>query len=344
MFERRRIMAALEDAVLAPSIHNSQPWRFRIVGEEVHVSLDASVTPRLVDPSGRWALASIGAVVAGLEIALAARTGHASETTFFPEGTEAPGGPTAGGQAWDGATLAVVRTGDGEPGDASRLAAAMPQRHTTREPLRAGGPTDEEWAFVLESAVPPSGPAAQSGLRAERAESALTITLVELTARADAERVDDPAYLAEVQAWIDRAGRVGIPHQSAGPADSAHHYPGRDFAQSLSGRAGDAGEKEFEFPPALLLVTTPEDGALDQVLGGYGMLRAMLAATALGLGTGVLGQALEETASHTAVDAAASGSLGHRAVVHQILRLGHPDQPLSPGHTQRRPVSEVVLR
>ncbi|HCX85606.1 MAG TPA: nitroreductase, partial [Micrococcales bacterium] len=54
MVEQDRIISAIEDATYASSIHNSQPWRFTVLGDAVAVSLDPDATPRTVDPSGRW--------------------------------------------------------------------------------------------------------------------------------------------------------------------------------------------------------------------------------------------------------------------------------------------------
>ena len=340
MFDRRRILTALQEATLAPSIHNSQPWRFRISGDAVSVLLDASVTPRLVDPSGRWALQSIGAVVASLEIALATATGHAVATEYFPDGEAEGSGPTAGGQRWDGRVLAVVRQGGSDaPATeaAARLFPALSQRHTSRSPLLGGAPSDSEWQQVVAAS-------SAGSVRGFQVPQALGERLLELTALADAQRVDDPAYLAEVQKWIDHSGKVGIPHAAAGASDSAGAYPGRNFARSLSGVADWSGKETFEDPPALFVVASSGDSARDQVLGGYGLQRALLEATSLGLGTGVLGQALEEAASHEAVNAAVSSALGEELVVHQILRLGHPDQPLLPAaRTPRRKVSELLV-
>ena len=67
--------AAIEDAVhvacRAPSVHNSQPWRWVADHDGLHLFLD---TDRLVatDASGRQALISCGAVLDHLRIAMAA--------------------------------------------------------------------------------------------------------------------------------------------------------------------------------------------------------------------------------------------------------------------------------
>ena len=91
------------------------------------------------------------------------------------------------------------------------------------------------------------------------------------------------------------------------------------------------------------MLTSAGDSPTEQLLGGYAMQRAMLEATVLGLGVGVLGQALEEPASRALVNDAASDAFGEAVNVHQILRLGHPLGELSHVPTPRRPVAEVIL-
>lgn len=340
MFERRRMLTALEDAVLAPSIHNSQPWRFRVSADQVEVVLDAAVTPRLVDPDGRWALQSMGAAVASLELAVGARLGHGVEIDWLPDGDEPGPGPTAGGQAFDGRTVAVLRTVSAPPDEvaaAARLAAELPRRFTTRAPLRGGPPTAGELREI-DTAAGAASPVRGAGASADLAER-----LLEITALSDARRVDDPAYLAEVEGWIDRRGRVGIPHEAGGAASVDGSFPGRDFSRTLSGRADWARDDAFESAPFLYLVLSPGGSPRESLLGGYGLQRALLAATAQGLGTGVLGQALEEHDTRARVDYLVSTALGRRVVVQQIVRLGHPDGELAHPATQRRPVKELLL-
>lgn len=339
--ERDTIIRAIEDATHASSIHNSQPWRFEILGDAVAVSLDPDATPRTVDPAGRWALASIGAVVANLEIALQARTGLTTATELRL-GDEPVSGPTAGGQAFGGRPLAIVSVteddlADDERAVATRLAGAIPERFTTREPLRGGAPTDAEWQALVAVA---SSAGAVSG---EVAGPELVGQLLALTAVAETTRQDDEDYLTEIQQWISNSGDTGIPGSAVGLPDAEGRVPTRDFTQTPMGSAASGDAVFFEAEPALFVLVSDADTPVQQLLGGYAMQRTMLEATALGLGIGVLGQALEEPASRASVDAAVSRAVGRDVVVHQILRLGHPAGALNNPRTPRRPVAEVIL-
>ena len=64
------LTACVEAAVAAPSIHNSQPWRFRIRDGGIDVFADWDRQLRVIDPSGRELLISIGAAVFNLRVAM----------------------------------------------------------------------------------------------------------------------------------------------------------------------------------------------------------------------------------------------------------------------------------
>lgn len=343
MVDRDRILTALGDATLASSVHNCQPWRFRIGDGTVDVVLDASATPRAVDPQGRWALASIGAVVANLELALTSRTGLSTSTTYFPDGDEPTPGETAGGQAYDGRTIARVELGEAATTAsalrAARLAGAMVERHTTRGPLLGGPPSSQEWVD-LRSAV-----ASAPRMNADVAPAALVRVLLAATAQAEAARQDEPDYPEEIQGWVENAAAAGtgIPRAAIGVPDADGRVPIRDFTLTPLGASGAGDAAFFEDPPALLVLSADTDTPGDQVAGGHALQQAMLEAAALGLGVGVLGQALEEADSRAAVSDAVSQVVGRDVVVHQVLRLGHPLGQLVSPTTPRRPVAELLL-
>lgn len=248
MVERDRLIAALEDATHASSIHNSQPWRFRLVEGGVAVHLDPTVTPRTVDPVGRWALASIGAVVANLELALTSRTGRAVVTEITLGDSIPEAADLAGGAAYGEGPLAIVTLGEAAETTtamtAARLHGAIKERHTTRGPLLGGPPTEEEWA-ELQAAV-----AWTPGLQATPAGEDLVRALLALTARAENARQEDEEYLEEIQNWVENEAPsgTGIPRAAIGAPDAEGHVPIRDFTQTPMGSSGDGDAVFFEDP------------------------------------------------------------------------------------------------
>src|SRR3954452_15518611 len=80
-------MHAVEDAadlaVLAPSVHGSQPWTIALHGDRLELRADRSRQLMAVDPSGRELVQSLGAALFNVRVALAARE-WAVRTDRFP--------------------------------------------------------------------------------------------------------------------------------------------------------------------------------------------------------------------------------------------------------------------
>ncbi|WP_203897959.1 nitroreductase [Virgisporangium aliadipatigenens] len=61
------------EAVRAPSLNNSQPWRFRRLGDTVEVLLDLDRVPPDADPAGRLSRVACGAAAFNLSLGMAVR-------------------------------------------------------------------------------------------------------------------------------------------------------------------------------------------------------------------------------------------------------------------------------
>ncbi|MCW2527307.1 MAG: hypothetical protein JWM76_2167, partial [Pseudonocardiales bacterium] len=59
-------------ATLAPSIHNTQPWRFVVRAGQLDVYADRSTAVPIIDPAGRQLAISCGAAIFGARVSLAA--------------------------------------------------------------------------------------------------------------------------------------------------------------------------------------------------------------------------------------------------------------------------------
>ena len=115
----RQLIAA---AVAAPSVHNTQPWLFRIDDDVIHLYADATRQLEAQDPDGRALLMSCGASLLNLRLA-AEHFGRTSATTILPK-------------ADDPLHIATVDLhGEASPsGMVDELFAAIPHRHTNRLP------------------------------------------------------------------------------------------------------------------------------------------------------------------------------------------------------------------
>jgi hypothetical protein len=187
-------------AARAPSVHNTQPWRFRAGEYAIELYADQSRKLR-VDPLGREMLISCGAALFGLRLAVRS-LGHVPVVELLPDRARLR-------------LVARVRFGAAEPmtGRERQLLAALPHRHTHRGPF-APGPL-------------PAGLAA--GLQHDALAEGATLVLVDRALAyqqlagilsATGRRQDlDPLARAEVRRWSrDPAdpARDGIP---------AHAFP-----------------------------------------------------------------------------------------------------------------------
>jgi hypothetical protein len=109
----------------APSLHNTQPWRFTVSGDAIELRADVS-RQLSVDPDGREMLISCGAALYGLRLAVRS-LGYLPEVEILP-------GPAGRGP------LARVRLGPAAPMTAGerKMLVAVPHRHTHRGPFEAG--------------------------------------------------------------------------------------------------------------------------------------------------------------------------------------------------------------
>ncbi|HET9518726.1 MAG TPA: hypothetical protein VFO77_13480, partial [Actinoplanes sp.] len=118
-----QLTACVETATAAPSLHNSQPWRFRIRDGGVDVYVDHRRHLEVIDPTGREMFISVGAALFTLRLAVR-HLGYLPLLTLAGEPAE-PGlvARVVPGRAC-AATSAVAALFD-----------AVPRRHTNRWPF-----------------------------------------------------------------------------------------------------------------------------------------------------------------------------------------------------------------
>ncbi len=65
-----QVAFVLATAGRAPSLHNTQPWRFRVRGNGLDLYADPDRRLRAIDPDGREMLISCGAALFGLRLGI----------------------------------------------------------------------------------------------------------------------------------------------------------------------------------------------------------------------------------------------------------------------------------
>jgi len=317
------IEQALRAAVRAPSVHNTQPWRFVVAAPFVELHLDRDRVLPVADPGAREARISCGAALFNLRLAIQA-AGRGVVVDLLPD----PARPDL---------LAVLRVSGARPAtpEQATLAQAVMNRMTNRRPF-----TDR--------AVPPAHRhALVHAAEAERAHLAVLDTPKELDTfatllrRADHFQEEDPAFQRELWTWTHRdadgakdeaddGAKDGVPRSAGGPRpiDGSLLTPRRFHPESTV-------ERPFEREPVVAMLTTHGDTPRDHLHAGLALQRVLLCATVLGLSASFLSQPVEVPATRAALRTL----LDVTGQPQTALRIGY-GQPVA--RTPRRPVGAVT--
>jgi nitroreductase len=326
-FAERLLDDALVRAIRAPSVHNSQPWRWQVGPRGVDLYTDATRRLPRTDPDGRDQVVSCGAALHHLLVALA-DAGQGARVRRLPDPTRPH-------------HLATVEPALHVDVDVDAgLASAIDRRRTDRRPFRAW-PVPPELSGELAEVADRYG-VGLAVITDPRTRRRLFRSIEEAARTQDA----DPRYVAELAAWSGRApgSRDGIP---ADRAPTAGDVPGRMPMRAFpdSARAGVPGVDEPGREPgepesaALLLLSTAVDTPLQWLRVGEVTSAVLLTATRLGLAGSPLTQPLEVGGTRTFVRDHVTGG----AHPQMLLRLGWPSGLTLPP-TPRRPLKEVVTR
>ncbi|SNY71135.1 Acg family FMN-binding oxidoreductase [Paractinoplanes atraurantiacus] len=306
---------AAQAAQHAPSVFNTQPWSWRLIGDTLELHADAERKLGTVDRDGRLLLLSCGAALHHARVALAA-AGWAATVEYFP-----------GGDA-----LARIRIGEAVPADprAERLAAAIPRRRTDRRPFGEREVTEAELT-ELRRAVEAEGAYLHLVRPDQIAQLAISAELA-----GDAE-LNDPEYRAELDRWTSRPEFTGdgVPTSTAVEA-GLRRVPVRDFAPG--GGAGLAVGAEHDQGAAYVVLFGDDTRPVDLLHGGEALSALLLLATADGMATAPISDAIEVEWPRQLV----AGLLAGVGEPYLVVRLGYPaeSEPLPP--RPRRDVRDVI--
>ena len=299
------VEAAVEAALAAPSILNSQPWRFHAHADRIDVYTVPERAPGLLDTAGREVFVSVGAALMNLRLALGA-AGRVGVVELVPS-------------ALDRRFAATVRIGGAAAlsADEQALVEAIPNRRTSRLPFTAEAVPYEEFDRLQEAAaVEGAHLEVTTGLHRKVVTGALH--------EADAAQRSNPELVDEVTLWtVDRAGRgnVGIPPENLGPKARDPHALVRDL--SFGRAVGDRPVADFEEQALMAVLLTSGDEPVDWLRGGMALERVLLTATVRGLSVGLLSQAVEVPDLRRVVRDPMS-AWRHPQIV---LRVGYGDSP-----------------
>jgi hypothetical protein len=302
----------------APSIHNTQPWRWRVSGTSLELYAVSDRQLAVTDPAGRLLTISCGAALHHARVELSA-AGWAMMVDRVPDESD----PDLL------ARLTVTGRIDVTP-ESIRALQALRIRHTDRRPV-SDLPVPDTTLDALRHTAAAEG----AGLHVLRPDD-----LVELaSAAAHAQQVEgfDEAWREELAYWVGGAGQsgLGIPDAVIPAQPPATTVPARDFGHGGSLPVGPGHDRAARYA----IIYGTDDTRLGWLRGGEALSAVWLAA-------------IEESTSVVPLSAAVEVPGTRRVLRHLladigepflVLRLGIPDPDhAGPPHTPRLPADQVV--
>jgi hypothetical protein len=273
----RDLRAAASRAVLAPSVHNTQPWRFVATPNTLEIYADRSRQLPVLDPTGRQLHLSLGCALFNARVSLAAAD-LAVAVTRLPD----PSHPDLV------ARLQVNPTAVADPGIGA-LDNVIVLRQTNRRQFLPD-PVPAELVASLVAAAEAEGALLREVVGADD-----RVTLARLSQRADTLQVTDPAYRAELRAWTsndperrDGVWAAAVPHVDGTSGDEV---PVRDFDTQGAGRL--PAQTKSTASQSLLILGTEVDSPLAWLHAGEALERVWLEITRAGYVASLFTQVIE---------------------------------------------------
>lgn len=305
--EREPLLRIIPSLILAPSAHNTQPWKFRVNGHQLDVIVDWGRHLPVSDPARRELYVSVGCALANAAIA-AQHFGYLPDIAYFPQGRERH-------QPVSRLTLRDQhRHGQAEEQHISRLFAAIESRRTDRslydgQPLTAAEkqqvPSLEHNDVVL-------------------IENRGTISrLAELTRLATARTLARKDFKTELSRWVRNNWTRqpdGMPGYAMGlPAPISLVGSVMVRLAPIHRQEAPRTQQQLNSASAVAVITAQADTPVDWLTVGRRLQLLWLEATAAGLAAMPQVAAIEAGAD---IRRQVSSLLGTTALPQTILRLG----------------------
>jgi hypothetical protein len=266
-------------AARAPSVHNTQPWRFRV--SEFAIELYADPRRKLrADPLGREMLISCGAALFGLRLAVRS-LGYLPVVELFPDPAKLR-------------LLARVSlcAGGAMTARERQMLEALPHRHTHRGPFDPGPLPAGLFAGLQHDAL------AEGATLAPVNPGIAYQKLADIVGAAGRRQNLDPAARADARRW------------SRGAAESAHDgVPAHAFPAGTGHQPGRLPQRDFDLgrrlglsptggppPAATAVLLTPGDGRSDWLHAGQALHRLLAHAASKWVFASLYTQPLEAAA------------------------------------------------
>ena len=307
-------------ATLAPSGHNTQPWKFAVQPDAIRILPDYARRLPAVDPQDRELWISLGCALENLSIAADA-AGYGTDITY-----PAPGA--------DQITLHLSPSSAHGP---APFLEAIPHRQNNRS-LYDGRSVSLAEMKRIEAVKSEAGISTLMFTDAGHKEA-----IIEYIKAGDRRQFGDPAFVDELVSWI-RFNKPEALHSLDGLYTRCTGNPdvprwlGKQFLTAASaGQQADTSAKKARSSSGLIVIAAAQDDKRHWIETGRLYERLALTLTASGLAVAFLNQPAEVPELRSQFQ----GYLGLGTAQPQLLlRFGYAD-PLP--HSLRRPLEEALV-
>ena len=310
--------AAARASLRAPSVFNTQPWRWRIAGGGMELSAEPARRLEATDPQGRLLRLSCGAALHHARIALAAAGWSARVERLHAETHPH--------------LLARLRLGQQVSPDpeAKLMADAISRRRTDRRAFgerKVAQKTIDRLRRLVE---------AEGAYLHVVPDEQVPMLAISAELAGDAELLD-PAYREELTRWTSRPAWTGdgVPPSTA-VQQALRRVPVRNFIPD--GSAGLKAGPDYDEGALYVVLFGMTDDPVDLLRGGEALSALLLKATAEGLSTAPLSDAVEVTWPRNLV----RGLLSDIGDPYVVVRLGYVESDETLPATPRRPPAETI--
>lgn len=306
-------------ACRAPSVHNTQPWLWRIRPDHIELRADRRYQLAAADPEGRNLVISLGAALHHAMVA-AAGLGWTTEATRFP----VPEDPDL---------VAEIRLDSGRVTPAALdLLHALEDRRTDRRRFTSWPVPEERLAHL-------AGVAEDTGAHVlPVVDPADRFTAELLIDRAISAQQRDEAVVEEQLLWIDHSPVDGVPRASIPEDTRARGVRPNRFTPVIESVDPHTA---VEGSDGLLAICTVDDTPLSWLHTGEALSRLWLKATMAGLSVVPLSQVVEYADSRAALHRQLFAGM---ALPQLLVRIGWQEiSRRSLPRTPRRPLADVLV-
>ncbi len=313
------IESAVALACRAPSLHNSQPWRWVLDGNALHLYSDPDRLLPATDAFGRQLILSCGAALDHLVVAFAG-VGWTTDVERMPHRDN----------PFHLATVSFSRVAEVSDTDARR-AAAIQRRRSDRLPFTQLPEWDDVTTELRKVAL-------ERGMHLDVLPRACRPSLFAASELADRVRSRDSMYQDELSWWTGNSQLPdGIPRTALISADEGTHVViGRRFPTAESATSHDTFSDDGA---ELLLLSTIYDTRYDWLRCGELLSTLLLVCTERDLATCTLTHITELPQPRDVVRDTTPGNGMPQVVIRVGVSHDAEDHPRTP----RRPLSEVLF-